>query len=131
MSRYMFRNTARPARRATARTRAGPCSVVVRRLGTLIAEYQQNRLREATMNIVAYLHGPAPAETFEIIDGVRLITPARATRGVKHPPLTLYGAYRQGIDDYFACRANPYLAGSRFAAIWREGHNEAAARAAA
>jgi hypothetical protein len=77
------------------------------------------------MNIVEYAHEAARAATLEVIDGVQLITPAR---GVKHPPLTLYGAYRQGIDDYFARRPNPYHASSRFAAIWREGHNEATAR---
>ncbi|WDD92945.1 hypothetical protein Bsp3421_002986 [Burkholderia sp. FERM BP-3421] len=80
------------------------------------------------MDIVEFAHGPAPADALEIIDGVRLITPARGAPGVKNPPLTLYGAYCQGIDDYVARRPNPYHAGSRFAAIWREGHNEATAR---
>ncbi|KVD78314.1 hypothetical protein WS62_29270 [Burkholderia sp. ABCPW 14] len=42
------------------------------------------------------------------------------------PPLTLYGAYRQGFADYLAGRSNPYRIGSRFAGIWHEGHAEAA-----
>lgn len=67
------------------------------------------------------------------IDGEFLITERASAarprppinRCVSNPPLTLYGAYRQGIDDYFARRPNPYRSGSRLAAIWYEGRMEA------
>ncbi|KHJ63917.1 hypothetical protein NCPPB3923_05680 [Burkholderia glumae] len=69
------------------------------------------------------------------IDGEMLITESRAAAparaygiGIDEPPLTLYGAYRQGVSDYFARRPNPYRNGSRLAQIWQEGHVEAASR---
>ncbi|WP_323122068.1 hypothetical protein [Burkholderia alba] len=85
------------------------------------------------MDSVEHVLQPALVNDLDIIDGARLITEraagsiacARNVLGIRNPPLTLYGAYRQGVEDYFARRPNPYRAGSRFAAIWREGHNEA------
>ncbi|ABC35889.1 hypothetical protein [Burkholderia thailandensis] len=73
------------------------------------------------------------AESNEI-DGATLITkvasePLAALGGARSeatPPLTLYGAYRQGFADYLAGRPNPYRIGSRLAGIWHEGHAEAA-----
>lgn len=76
-----------------------------------------------------YLHVPDSND----IDGAFLITelasgPSAAIGGiacVTAPPLTLYGAYRQGFDDHRAGRANPYRAGSRLAGVWYEGYVEA------
>ncbi|MGZ2747622.1 hypothetical protein [Burkholderia stagnalis] len=68
-----------------------------------------------------------------VIDGTTLIRRLTSFRRpdpreaacAANPPLTAYGAYRQGVDDYAARRANPYRAGSRFWALWEEGRIEA------
>ncbi|EEE03168.1 hypothetical protein [Burkholderia multivorans] len=85
------------------------------------------------MNTVEVMSRRETIDEFDVIDGASLIrrlvsgrrTPAREAACVDNPPLTLYGAYRQGIADYAAGRANPYRAGSRFWALWEEGRIEA------
>ncbi|WP_179404957.1 hypothetical protein [Burkholderia guangdongensis] len=71
-----------------------------------------------------------------VIDGASLIRRLKSDRPtapmgaarVSNPPLTLYGAYRQGVADYTTNRANPYSAGSRLWAVWEEGRIEAETR---
>ncbi|MGC3026020.1 MULTISPECIES: hypothetical protein [Burkholderia] len=85
------------------------------------------------MNTVEVLARTETIDEQTVIDGASLIrrlvferrTPAREAACVDNPPLTLYGAFRQGVTDYGARRANPYRAGSRFWALWEEGRIEA------
>ncbi|HDR9770079.1 TPA: hypothetical protein QDC27_005580 [Burkholderia cepacia ATCC 25416] len=86
------------------------------------------------MNTVEVLSRSETIDELDVIDGASLIRrlvserrmPAtREARCVDNPPLTLYGAFRQGIADHAARRANPYRAGSRFWALWEEGRLEA------
>ncbi|MBI0331002.1 hypothetical protein [Burkholderia plantarii] len=88
------------------------------------------------MDIAGVAHPMLHFTAIDEIDGEMLITESRAaatvrtygTLGIDEPPLTLYGAYRQGVADYFARRPNPYRNGSRLAEIWQEGRTEAASR---
>ncbi|QKM51061.1 hypothetical protein B7760_05127 [Burkholderia glumae] len=87
------------------------------------------------MDIAGVAHPMLHFTAIDEIDGEILITESRAAAparaygiGIDEPPLTLYGAYRQGVSDYFARRPNPYRNGSRLAQIWQEGHVEAASR---
>ncbi|MBY4868250.1 hypothetical protein DIE14_28100 [Burkholderia sp. Bp9017] len=90
------------------------------------------------MNTVEVLSRTERIDRQEVIDGASLIRrlvssrrPAAARETVReaacvdNPPLTLYGAFRQGIADYAARRANPYRGGSRFWVLWEEGRLEA------
>ncbi|QTO46562.1 hypothetical protein [Burkholderia latens] len=86
------------------------------------------------MNTVEVLSHAETSDRLDAIDGAALIrrlvsehrtTAAREAACVDNPPLTLYGAYRQGVTDYAARRANPYRAGSRYWALWEEGRIEA------
>lgn len=85
------------------------------------------------MNTVEVLSRAETIDQLDVIDGASLIrrlvserrTTAREAPCVDNPPLTLYGAFRQGITDHAARRANPYRAGSRFWALWEEGRIEA------
>ncbi|WP_063551706.1 hypothetical protein [Burkholderia territorii] len=86
------------------------------------------------MNTVEVLSREQACDQLDVIDGASLIrrlvserrVPAsREAACVDNPPLTLYGAYRQGVADHAARRANPYRAGSRFWALWEEGRIEA------
>lgn len=86
------------------------------------------------MNTVEVLSHAETSDQLDVIDGAALIrrlvserrtTAAREAACVDNPPLTLYGAYRQGVTDHAARRANPYRAGSRFWALWEEGRIEA------
>ncbi|WP_269501249.1 hypothetical protein [Burkholderia sp. IMCC1007] len=89
------------------------------------------------MNTVEVLSGTERIDQPDAIDGASLIRrlvsrrPAAACETVReaacvdNPPLTLYGAYRQGVADYAAHRANPYRGGSRFWVLWEEGRIEA------
>lgn len=85
------------------------------------------------MDTVEVVSRNEPINELKVIDGASLIRrltsdrrPAmREAACVQDPPLTLYGAYRQGVDDYFARLANPYRAGSRLWAVWEEGRIEA------
>ncbi|AYQ90289.1 MULTISPECIES: hypothetical protein [Burkholderia] len=88
------------------------------------------------MDIAGVAHPLLDINDFDVIDGDTLIMESRsaapvraeALAGVDMPPLTLYGAYRQGVADYFARRPNPYRLGSRLADVWQEGRLEAATR---
>ncbi len=88
------------------------------------------------MDIAGVAHPLLNNNDHEVIDGEKLIRELRdASRvrvsdevGIEAPPLTLYGAYRQGVADYFAHRPNPYRNGSRLSAVWQEGRLEAASR---
>ena len=86
------------------------------------------------MNTVEVLSRSDTIDERDVLDGSALIRrlvserrmpAAREARCVDNPPLTLYGAFRQGIADHAARRANPYRAGSRFWALWEEGRLEA------
>lgn len=86
------------------------------------------------MNTVEVVSRAETVDRADVIDGASLIrrlvserrTPAaREAACVDNPPLTLYGAFRQGVADHAARRANPYRAGSRFWALWEEGRIEA------
>ncbi|RQR29772.1 hypothetical protein DIE23_21445 [Burkholderia sp. Bp9143] len=86
------------------------------------------------MNTVEVLSRSESIDQVDVIDGASLIRrlvserrmpAAREAACVDNPPLTLYGAFRQGITDHAARRANPYRAGSRFWALWEEGRIEA------
>ncbi|AOI63041.1 hypothetical protein WS98_03350 [Burkholderia territorii] len=86
------------------------------------------------MNTVEVLSREQACDQLDVIDGASLIRrlvserrvpAAREAACVDNPPLTLYGAYRQGVADHAARRANPYRAGSRFWALWEEGRIEA------
>ncbi|KWE31055.1 hypothetical protein [Burkholderia territorii] len=86
------------------------------------------------MNTVEVLSREQASDQLDVIDGASLIRrlvserrvpAAREAACVDNPPLTLYGAYRQGVADHAARRANPYRAGSRFWALWEEGRIEA------
>ncbi|RQZ20641.1 hypothetical protein DIE15_00790 [Burkholderia sp. Bp9031] len=86
------------------------------------------------MNTVEVLSRAETIDQLDVIDGASLIrrlvserrtTAAREAVCVDNPPLTLYGAFRQGVTDHAARRANPYRAGSRFWALWEEGRIEA------
>ncbi|AJY09827.1 hypothetical protein K6W16_05760 [Burkholderia dolosa] len=85
------------------------------------------------MNTVEVISRAETIDESAVIDGAslirRLVAGSRSRVGeaacVDNPPLTLYGAYRQGIADHAARRANPYRAGSRFWALWEEGRIEA------
>ncbi|AOJ89390.1 hypothetical protein WS87_22155 [Burkholderia sp. MSMB0856] len=87
------------------------------------------------MNTVEVLSHAEASDQLDVIDGAslirRLVSEHRAPAAreaacvVDNPPLTLYGAYRQGVTDHAARRANPYRAGSRFWALWEEGRIEA------
>ncbi|GBH23224.1 hypothetical protein [Burkholderia vietnamiensis] len=86
------------------------------------------------MNTVEVISRAETVDRVDVIDGASLVrrlvserrTPAaREAAGVDNPPLTLYGAFRQGVADHAARRANPYRAGSRFWALWEEGRIEA------
>ncbi|NTX31244.1 hypothetical protein HT746_29685 [Burkholderia pyrrocinia] len=86
------------------------------------------------MNTVEVLSRNETIDEQAVIDGASLIRrlvserrmpAAREAACVDNPPLTLYGAFRQGVTDYSARRANPYRAGSRFWALWEEGRIEA------
>ncbi|WAS58090.1 hypothetical protein MK974_21920 [Burkholderia ambifaria] len=86
------------------------------------------------MNTVEVISRAETIDQLDVIDGAALIRrlvsahrpPAvREAACVDSPPLTLYGAFRQGITDHAARRANPYRAGSRFWALWEEGRIEA------
>ncbi|WP_175685767.1 hypothetical protein [Burkholderia anthina] len=88
------------------------------------------------MNTVEVLSRTERIDPLEVIDGASLIRrlvsrrPAaretvREAACVDNPPLTLYGAFRQGVADYAAHRANPYRGGSRFWVLWEEGRLEA------
>ncbi|KAB0673475.1 hypothetical protein [Burkholderia territorii] len=86
------------------------------------------------MNTVEVLSRAQASDQLDVIDGASLIRrlvserrvpAAREAACVDNPPLTLYGAYRQGVADHAARRANPYRAGSRFWALWEEGRIEA------
>lgn len=86
------------------------------------------------MNTVEVLSRSETIDEQAVIDGASLIRrlvsdrrmpAARETACVDNPPLTLYGAYRQGVTDHGARRANPYRAGSRLWALWEEGRIEA------
>lgn len=86
------------------------------------------------MNTVEVLSRSETIDEQAVIDGASLIRrlvsdrrmPAvREAACVDNPPLTLYGAFRQGVTDHDARRANPYRAGSRFWALWEEGRIEA------
>ncbi|AFQ50569.1 hypothetical protein [Burkholderia cepacia] len=86
------------------------------------------------MNTVEVLSRTDTIDQLDVIDGASLIRrivsvrrppAAREAACVDHPPLTLYGAFRQGVADHAARRANPYRAGSRFWALWEEGRIEA------
>ncbi|MEK7893060.1 hypothetical protein AAB992_38840 [Burkholderia contaminans] len=89
------------------------------------------------MNTVEVLSRSETIDELDVIDGASLIrrlvserrmpvpVAARGARCVDNPPLTLYGAFRQGIADHGARRENPYRAGSRFWALWEEGRLEA------
>ncbi|KVF78270.1 hypothetical protein QZM18_04090 [Burkholderia diffusa] len=86
------------------------------------------------MNTVEVLSRAEASDQLDVIDGASLIRrlvserrapAAREAACVDNPPLTLYGAFRQGVTDHAARRANPYRAGSRFWALWEEGRLEA------
>ncbi|WP_321806461.1 hypothetical protein [Burkholderia sp. BCC1993] len=86
------------------------------------------------MNTVEVLSRAETIDQLDVIDGASLIRrlvserrmpAAREAACVDHPPLTLYGAFRQGVTDHAARRANPYRAGSRFWTLWEEGRIEA------
>ncbi|KDB06488.1 hypothetical protein LIG30_4162 [Burkholderia sp. lig30] len=85
------------------------------------------------MDILEVVSAGQPIDDLDVIDGASLITslisgrrPARRDAApVQNPPLSLYGAYRQGILDHPERRGNPYRAGSRLWAIWEEGRIEA------
>ncbi|WP_193100485.1 hypothetical protein [Burkholderia sp. Z1] len=86
------------------------------------------------MNTVEVLSRSETIDELDVIDGASLIRrlvserripAAREAACVDNPPLTLYGAFRQGVADYGTRRANPYRAGSRFWALWEEGRLEA------
>ncbi|MGU7768741.1 hypothetical protein ACV229_00975 [Burkholderia sp. MR1-5-21] len=85
------------------------------------------------MDTVEVISRNEPISEGTVIDGATLIRRLTSFRRpdpreaacVTNPPLTLYGAYRQGVEDYAARRANPYRAGSRFWAVWEEGRIEA------
>ncbi|WP_431822543.1 hypothetical protein [Burkholderia sp. F1] len=85
------------------------------------------------MDTVEVISCNEPINETSVIDGAALIRRLTSVRSpdpreaacVKTPPLTLYGAYRQGVEDYDAHRANPYRAGSRYWALWEEGRIEA------
>ncbi|KWI86400.1 hypothetical protein WM09_17840 [Burkholderia ubonensis] len=85
------------------------------------------------MDTVEVICSSEPVNEKSVIDGAALIrrlttvrsSDPRDTACMDNPPLTLYGAYRQGVEDYAARRANPYRAGSRFWALWEEGRIEA------
>ncbi|MGS0891260.1 hypothetical protein ACVBGC_01670 [Burkholderia stagnalis] len=85
------------------------------------------------MNTVEVLSRTETIDELAVIDGASLIrrlvserrAPVREAACVDNPPLTLYGAFRQGVADYPARRANPYRAGSRFWTLWEEGRLEA------
>lgn len=89
------------------------------------------------MNTVEVLSRAESVDQLDVIDGASLIRrlvsrhPAagrdtvREAACVDNPPLTLYGAFRQGVADYAAHRANPYRGGSRFWVLWEEGRLEA------
>ncbi|AOI95199.1 MULTISPECIES: hypothetical protein [Burkholderia] len=86
------------------------------------------------MNTVEVLSRAEASDQLDVIDGASLIRrlvsdhrapAAREAACVDNPPLTLYGAFRQGVTDHAARRANPYRAGSRFWALWEEGRIEA------
>ncbi|MCO1346823.1 hypothetical protein L0Z31_03845 [Burkholderia vietnamiensis] len=86
------------------------------------------------MNTVEVISRAETVDRVDVIDGASLIRrlvserrmpAAREAACVDNPPLTLYGAFRQGVADHAARRANPYRAGSRFWALWEEGRIEA------
>ncbi|RQR46698.1 MULTISPECIES: hypothetical protein [unclassified Burkholderia] len=86
------------------------------------------------MNTVEVLSRAETIDQLDVIDGASLIRrlvserrmpAAREAACVDNPPLTLYGAFRQGVTDHAARRANPYRAGSRFWTLWEEGRIEA------
>ncbi|MBR8209784.1 hypothetical protein KDW61_14045 [Burkholderia cenocepacia] len=86
------------------------------------------------MNTVDVLARTEIIDEQAVIDGASLIRRLVSDRRmpatyeaacVDDPPLTLYGAFRQGVADHAARRANPYRAGSRFWALWEEGRLEA------
>ncbi|RQS36165.1 hypothetical protein DIE03_03160 [Burkholderia sp. Bp8992] len=86
------------------------------------------------MNTVEVLSRSETVDELDVIDGASLIRrlvserrvpAARETACIDNPPLTLYGAFRQGVADHGTRRANPYRAGSRFWALWEEGRLEA------
>ncbi|MGY4730740.1 hypothetical protein [Burkholderia pyrrocinia] len=85
------------------------------------------------MDTVEIVSRSEPINEANVIDDASLIKPLisvrspypRETACVTNPPLTLYGAYRHGVDDYFAWRTNTYRASSRFWAVWEEGRIEA------
>ncbi|AOR70058.1 hypothetical protein BBJ41_20970 [Burkholderia stabilis] len=86
------------------------------------------------MNTVEVLSRNETIDEQAVIDGESLIRrlvserrvpAAREAACVDNPPLTLYGAFRQGVADHGMRRANPYRAGSRFWALWEEGRLEA------
>jgi hypothetical protein len=91
------------------------------------------KCREHNMDTVEVVGRNESINDPSVIDGASLIRrltadrrpAAREAACVQEPPMTLYGAYRQGVDDYFARRANPYRAGSRLWAVWEEGRIEA------
>ncbi|GAB7538529.1 hypothetical protein [Burkholderia sp. 3C] len=90
------------------------------------------------MDIAGVAHSLLDINEFDVIDGDTLIRESRNASPVRSggpsvidaPPLTLYGAYRQGVADYFARRPNPYRNGSRLSDVWHEGRLEAATRTA-
>ena len=88
------------------------------------------------MNTVEVLSRTERIDQLEVIDGASLIRrlgsrrpgareAVREAACIDNPPLTLYGAFRQGVADYAAHRANPYRGGSRFWVLWEEGRLEA------
>jgi hypothetical protein len=94
----------------------------------------KERFREPNMNTVDVLARTEIIDEQAVIDGASLIRrlvserrmpAAREAACIDNPPLTLYGAFRQGVADHAARRANPYRAGSRFWALWEEGRLEA------
>lgn len=106
----------------------------ISRLALLLLLDGEERFREPNMNTVDVLARTEIIDEQAVIDGASLIRrlvserrmpAAREAACIDNPPLTLYGAFRQGVADHAARRANPYRAGSRFWALWEEGRLEA------